>query len=169
MSTLMSPPFSQSNADGFWQVGPASSGEFQDALERHVRLCAATGADSQIVVRGGKIVSEWYSAKYAEPVSAMSSTKVVASLLVGMLVDRGQLAYEARVSSIIPEWTGGFCDTVTVEQLLTHSAGFRNRRNPGESIGYASDKREFVLRLTPDFAPACGMSTATRVSNFWRR
>jgi len=41
------------------------------ALKEYISLCSKTGADSQIVVYKGKIVSEWYSSRYKEPVGAI--------------------------------------------------------------------------------------------------
>lgn len=151
---LSNPPLSASNRDSFWSTVPAESTPLsRDALIDHVRLCEKTGADSQIVIYGDKIVSEWYGERYAEPVGAMSSTKVVASLLVGTLADAGKLSYQTRVSSILPEWTSGFRDEVTVRDVLTHTAGFERRMGKDDSVGYAEKKSEFVLGIFPDFKP----------------
>jgi CubicO group peptidase (beta-lactamase class C family) len=153
-SLLMEPPYSRSNDDGFWEVQAVEAvPAFLGALRKHVALCAQTGADSQLVVHKGRIVSEWYSGSYREPVGAMSSTKVVASILIGQLVDGGKLSYAKRVSEVLPEWTGGYRDKVTIEDLLSHSAGFRRRSGKDDSIGYAPDKRAFVLALFPDHEP----------------
>jgi len=83
----------------------------------------------------------------------MSSTKVVASLLIGNLVDTGLLDYSSRVSGILPEWSGGLRDEVTIVVLLTHSGGFEQRKTKDTSVGFARNKRDFVMHITPDFQP----------------
>ena len=156
---LMSPPMSDSNRDSFWETVDVKDTELSEAaIARHLRLCQKTGADSQIIVYKGRIVSEWYSERYREPVGAMSSTKVVASLLIGMLADAGKLDYRDRVSDILPEWSGGNRDRVRIIDLLTHSAGFESRSND-TSIGFANgNKSEFVLDLVPENEPSTGFS-----------
>jgi CubicO group peptidase (beta-lactamase class C family) len=151
---LMTPPLSDSNSDGFWMTADAGgTGLSISALKKYNLLCEETGADSQLVVCGGRIVSEWYSSRYSEPVGAISSTKVIASILTGQLIDKGMLACDREVSSVLPEWTGGLRDFVTVRELLTHSAGFEQLTSTGDSIGYATNKTEFVLGLFPDRIP----------------
>lgn len=159
---LHPPPLSDSNADGFWTTIDVRDTDLNEkALQDHIALCQRTGADAQVVVYKGKIVSEWYSPAYKEPVGAMSSTKVIASILVGRLVDDGLLRYDSSVSSILPEWHGGLRDKVEVIDLLTHTAGFERRFSKTDSIGYVTNKREFVLSLYPDFKP----KTEFRYSN----
>jgi uncharacterized protein YbbC (DUF1343 family)/CubicO group peptidase (beta-lactamase class C family) len=55
---------------------------------------------------------------------AASLTKVIATATAVMqLVERGQLAIEARVSDVLPEFRGGGRETITIRQLLTHTSG----------------------------------------------
>jgi CubicO group peptidase (beta-lactamase class C family) len=151
---LMSPPLSDSNSDGLWKTADAGGTELSiSALKKHLLLCKETGASAQLVVYDGRIVSEWYSGRYSEPVGAMSSTKVVASILIGQLVDKGLLTYDQKVSPLLPEWTGGLRDLVTIRELLTHSAGFNQRNSTSDSIGFVENKTEFVLGLFPDQIP----------------
>jgi hypothetical protein len=89
---LSAPPLSDSNQNGFWRTGNAAElGLNEQALREHIALCEKTGADSQVVIYKGVIVSEWYSPRYREPVGAMSSTKAITGLLVGILLDRGNI------------------------------------------------------------------------------
>ena len=62
-----------------------------DVLARHQAWCEKTGADGCLVVYKGRIVQEWYSPRYRLPIYAMSSTKSVAGLLTGMLIDDGNI------------------------------------------------------------------------------
>ncbi len=151
---LMPPPVNDSNVDGFWATVDVKDTPLDEAaLRRHIALCERTGADSQLVAYKGRIVSEWYSPRYEEPVRAMSSTKAIASILVGQLVDDGLLRYDTAVSSILPAWHGGLRDKVELVDLLTHTAGFERRFSKADSIGYVTNKREFALSLFPDFEP----------------
>ena len=71
---LTPPPFGDSNADGFWRAAqPGETDLPYHVLREYMRLCERTGACSQLVVHRGKIVSEWYSERYEEPLGAMSS------------------------------------------------------------------------------------------------
>jgi CubicO group peptidase (beta-lactamase class C family) len=151
----MPPPFSASNNDGFWETTAASAvGLEANLLKEHIALCAETGADAQLVVHRGQIVSEWYSDRYSLPVYAMSSTKAITSVLLGILVDEGRIAsWSDAVTRYLPEWTGGWRDKVTIEQLATHTAGFDRRFERGQSVGYEIDKTGFVLGLSPDREP----------------
>ena len=152
---LMTPPQNDSNEDAFWETIDVEDTELsRSAIIKHMKLCRNTGADSQLIIYKGKIVSEWYSERYQEPVGAMSSTKVVASLLIGILNDSGKLNYQDKVKDILPGWTGGYRDDVRIVDILTHSAGFEQRTNE-KSIGYyEGNKSEFAYNLVPDYNPA---------------
>ncbi len=151
---LMSPPQNDSNSDSFWETADIEeTGLSEKAAIDHLELCKKTGADSQLIIYNNKIVSEWYSDRYSEPIGAMSSTKVVSSLLVGILADMGKLHYQDKVTEIIPEWSGQYRDEVRIVDLLTHSAGFEQRVD-NTSIGFSpGNKSEFVLSLKPDYEP----------------
>ncbi len=151
---LSDPPISNSNSDSYWTtISVDSTPLSKKALIEHIELCKKTGADSQLVLYKDKIVSEWHSENYKEPVGAMSSTKVVASLLIGSLVDSGKISYQTKVADIIPEWNGGYRDEVRLKDLLTHTAGFNRRFNKNDSVGFANNKTDFVLNISPDYQP----------------
>jgi len=151
---LSDPPGSDSNDDSFWSTIPVESTPLsRNAIIEHLELCKKTGADSQLIIYKNQIVSEWYSDRYKEPVGAMSSTKVVASLLIGSLVDAGKISYQTKVHEILPDWRGSYRDEVSIKNLLTHTAGFNRRVLKDESIGYAEKKTEFVINITPDYQP----------------
>ena len=93
IALLIEPPFSNSNKDGFWQTISIENTDIEeDLLKEYILLCKKTGANSQIVIYKNKIISEWYSENYSIPVYAMSSTKVITSILVGMLVDSEKIS-----------------------------------------------------------------------------
>jgi CubicO group peptidase (beta-lactamase class C family) len=53
----------------------------------------------------------------------LSVTKAFTDVLVLSLIERGKLALTTRVTEIIPEFSGGGKDMVTVYHLMTHTAG----------------------------------------------
>lgn len=154
ITLLSEPPFSGSNKDYFWRSMKIENTDIKKLLKKHILLCKETGADSQIVIYKNKIISEWYSENYSIPVYAMSSTKVITGILVGMLVDAKKISsYNDKVNRYLPEWNGGFRDRVTIENLLTHTSGLKQASGKGESVGFELDKTGFVLTLLPDLEP----------------
>ena len=52
-----------------------------------------------------------------------SITKALTNVLVFRAIERGDLALTTKVSSIIPEFSGGTREKITLEHLLTHTTG----------------------------------------------
>jgi CubicO group peptidase (beta-lactamase class C family) len=154
-------PPDASNADGYWRFeSPEALGLDTAAIRDHQNLCERTGADSCLIAYKGKIVSEWYSPRYKLPVAAMSSTKSIASILIGCLVDSRKIeSYDAPVGRFLPGWAGGMKSKVTIRHLLTHTSGISVPQ--GRSVGFEADKNGFVLGL--DIANEPG--TSYRYSN----
>lgn len=139
--------------DGFWQTGdPAALGVSGTVLERHRKLCEASGADACLVVRRGKIVQEFYSPRYRVPMMAMSSTKSVAGLLVGMLIDDGKIkSVDEPVCRYLPEWCAGEKAKVTLRHLLSMTSGLPRVFEKG--VGSVGDKNPFVINFPLKFEP----------------
>jgi hypothetical protein len=141
--------------DNFWKV---SSGEESGINKKFVKeleqLCKITEADSCLIIYKGKIISEYYSKNYHYPVYAMSSTKSVAGLLTGMLIDEGKIkSVKDKVYQYIPEWNSGNKKLVTIEHLLTHTAGFKRAWGKKDSVGYAMDKNTHVINFSLKYNP----------------
>ena len=143
------------------RADPADLGLDPEAVEAHRLHAVASGADSILVVHRGRIVSEWTGPDYAEPVFAMSSTKSVASLLVGLLLADGRIeGLDQPLSTWLPEWAEGPRAAVTLRHLLSHTAGLPAPPAEG-GVGYVSDKNAYVRALVPEHAPG----TTFRYSN----
>jgi CubicO group peptidase (beta-lactamase class C family) len=147
-------------ADGFWKKAePEKMGLDARALERHREHAQRSGADAVLVVYKGRIVSEWYSARYKEPIVTMSSVKSWTGLLVGMLIEDGKIkSVDDPVSDYLPEWKEGAKAKVTVRHLLTMTSGLKRRLGtepgPDQSVGFApTDKNDFVLKLPLTYKP----------------
>lgn len=57
--------------------------------------------------------------------SLFSLTKAFTNVLVYRAVERGELSFTTRVSSIIPEFSGGLRETLTIYHLMTHQTGIQ--------------------------------------------
>jgi CubicO group peptidase (beta-lactamase class C family) len=53
-----------------------------------------------------------------------SCTKAITSVLAWQLIEQGKLDVRTRVAELVPEFAQNGKDAITVEQLLTHTAGF---------------------------------------------
>jgi CubicO group peptidase (beta-lactamase class C family) len=139
--------------DGFWRRGdPAALGLDTAALERHRGICERTGADACLVVHRGRIVQEWYGRGYARPIEAMSSTKSVTGLLVGMLIADGKIrSADQPVCEFLSTWCDGIRGRVTLRHLLTMTTGLPEM--PDSSVGFKDHKNAFVMRLVPTAEP----------------
>ena len=137
----------------FWQTAnPATLGIVAEVLEQHRALCERTGADACLVIYKGKIVQELYSARYREPMPAMSSTKSVTGIMVGILLDEGKIkSLDEPVCHYIPEWCEGRRGKVTIRHLLTMTSGLPEMSKDG--VGYAADKNSAVIKLSPATEP----------------
>ena len=132
---------------------PAAMGLDVQALARHRALCERTGADACLVAYKGQLVQEWYGPRYRRPMYAMSSTKSVTGLLVGMLIDDGRIkSIDARVCEYLSEWCAGPRGRVTLRHLLTMTSGLPNMQD-ARSVGFAADKNSHVRALTPATEP----------------
>lgn len=140
--------------DGFWEKAEgASLGLDPDVLTHHQAWCETTGADGCLVVYQGKIVQEWYSSRYHLPAYAMSSTKSVAGLLTGMLIDDGKIpSIDEPVCTYVSEWCAGAKAQVTLRHLLSMTAGFENLSGK-ESVGAIADKNQHVIDLPLSHKP----------------
>lgn len=140
---------SQTRSDKFWQTADAASlGMDTEALKQHQALCERTGADACLVIYQGKIVQELYSARYREPMTAMSSTKSITGLLVGMLVDDGKIkSIDEPVCTYLTEWCKGRKGQVTIRHLLTMTSGLPDLHGASHGVGYEADKNPYVIGL----------------------
>lgn len=122
----------------------------------------ALNSNCMLVVRHGRIVSEWYwhdtTADSAQEV--FSASKSVTSALVGIAAeDTGSPDIDLEItdsaSAYIPEWAGTDAEAVTVENLLSNDSG----REWSFELDYtdmavnAPDKSAFSIALDQEFPP----------------
>lgn len=91
-----------------------------------------------------------------------SVTKVAATtVLVMRLVDAGRIALEDQVHRLLPAFTGGGKDEVTLEQLLTHTAGLQ----PWWPLYLETGDREDALLRAQELPLASAPGTAWSYSD----
>ncbi|WP_329347693.1 beta-lactamase family protein [Streptomyces sp. NBC_01261] len=121
-------------------VGPESMGvdpHRLDVLLRRIRLEVEHGPlpSAQVAVaRGGRLVAFETWGDAAGPSTRYVLQSVGRSIVAGVvwkLLGEGLLNLDEQVASIIPEFAPNGKETVTVEQVLTHTAGF-----PFAPLGY---------------------------------
>ena len=78
-----------------------------------------------VVMVDGKIGLEMYRDGYdGSPLVAMSASKSIVSLAVGMLIADGKLKLETKMGDIFPEWKKqGAKASITIQQLMTQTSG----------------------------------------------
>lgn len=140
--------------DGFLpRVAPGSTGLDTVVLLQHRDLCSRSAADACLVVHKGRIVQEWYGPYYKEPMYAMSATKSITGLLVGMLIADGKLSsIDERVCSFLADWCAGARGRVTIRHLMSMTSGLPTLP-AAKSVGFSRDKNSSVRALTPTFEP----------------
>jgi CubicO group peptidase (beta-lactamase class C family) len=126
----------------------------KEALAKLVEAGRAASSDALVVMVDGKVVAEEYYGKPKGPIEAMSATKSIVGLAIGLLLDEGRVSsLEQPVADLFPEWRQGKKQLVTVGHLLTHTSGLQSAPNTKEI--YAS--RDFVqLALAAELDTAPG-------------
>ena len=101
-----------------------------DAFAEVVALHPAQGASLAVTIEGHAVTDLWGG--MASPVAAWeattrcvvwSTTKGMAALCVQALVDRGLIDVSAPVSKYWPEFAAAGKESLTIENVLTHTAG----------------------------------------------
>lgn len=118
-------------AAGFEGVARAFEANFADGLEQGAAFAAYRGDELVVDLQGG-----WADRAGSLPWTrdtlcpVYSTTKPVAALVIAMLVERGQLAYEAPVADYWPEFGAAGKAAITLAEALSHQAGLPGFINP---------------------------------------
>lgn len=134
-------------------------------VQRGIAAGGYPGAAAIVGRRGGVVFErgfgrlDWSSSGTAVSPRATlydlaSLTKVIATTAgVMALHDDGKLDLAARVVRYLPEFGGGWNDSVTVEQLLTHRSGLPPSRDIYRIAHSASAARAAILRTPVEGIP----------------
>jgi CubicO group peptidase (beta-lactamase class C family) len=118
-----------------WEVAsPASQGLDAAALEKAKAWLESHNSKSGVVIRHGRIVSEWYfgGADQKSKFAAYSTTKSLSSMATGLAIADGKLALDQTVGKYIPDASPETKRTVTVKQLLSMTSGVHNDPTIGQ-------------------------------------
>jgi CubicO group peptidase (beta-lactamase class C family) len=77
-----------------------------------------------------------------------STTKALTNVLVFRAIERGDFALNTRVSDVIPEFSGGWREKITVYHLLTHTSGLPSvfTPKPGMYIDHLGEIIEAICK-----------------------
>ena len=136
-------------AAGFEPVREAFERNFEDDLELGASFAAYVGDELVVDLTGGftdrKKEARW-DARTLCPV--FSTTKPIAALVIAMLVDRGQVDYDAPLSRYWPEFAAEGKGEVTVAEALSHQAGVPGFPDPIDpDLKTAADNAPFGTRI----------------------
>ena len=109
----------------------SQSESFETALQRVSVYAQERNSTGLIVVRQGEIVwEEYWQGHNADTVfNAMSMSKTIAGLLVGIAIAEGAIgSIEDPVAQYIPEWRQDQRAEITLKDLLYMQSGLRNER-----------------------------------------
>ncbi len=90
------------------------------------------------------------------PFCTYSTAKGVAVTVLHRLIERGDLALEARVADYMPEFTSDGKDRITVRHVLTHSAGIPINTGPRPDLKRSEDSeytRAMLAAIKPVYSP----------------
>src|SRR5882724_11129738 len=123
-----------------------------------------------VVVKDGRIVAERYADGYGidTPILGFSATKSVTSALIGILVRQGKLACDKPAP--VAAWRNADDPrhTITVDQLLRHTAGLALGSSLSASLGAALEPVNRMKFMVSDMAAyAEGIALETKPGEAW--
>ncbi len=109
---------------------PGQEGLDPETLAQVSRILERGGAETFLVVRGGRLVHEWYAPGWnAEQrhYTAAQAKAVVASPLVWLALSDGYVGFDDPGSEHLPSWRSDpVRSKILVRHLLSHSSGIEN-------------------------------------------
>jgi CubicO group peptidase (beta-lactamase class C family) len=126
--------------------------EIQDRIQRHLDTLVDTGAEAGVQVAvyrdGALVVDAAAGTAKRSPVFSFSTGKNITATLAHLLVARGHLGYDSRVTDLWPEFGVRGKETATLRHVLTHT------------VGLPAMPREITPKDLPDWHRVCGSLAA---------
>ena len=136
------------------------------ALDSLLERAKATHSDALVVVKDGKVATEWYSGGKPEKIELMSCTKSVVGLIVMKLVDEGKIkSLDQPVHEFYPEWKQGQKKLITIRHLMNHTSGMQNAPNTSLEIYPSPDFVRLALAAEISHAPGTNFSYNNKAVN----
>jgi CubicO group peptidase (beta-lactamase class C family) len=142
--------------DTWARTDPASAGFDPAVLDDIAADAEAAGSSCLVVTRHGEIVADWYwgPGDATTRRDVFSTTKSVASTLVGIARGDGDLALDDPASTWIPSWATGPAAAVTVRDLVGMDSGRHwDLATDYGGLVRAGDRTGFAVGLSQDAAP----------------
>ncbi|CAD6197458.1 unnamed protein product [Caenorhabditis auriculariae] len=142
---------------GFERVEKVFRKNFHDGWEREGAAIAVYHKGELIVDLQGGYADKASGRKWTPETRTVvfSTTKAVGAVCVAMLVDRGHISYEDKMSKYWPEFAQNGKENITIDWLMTHRAGLAALDEP---ISIADAKNfdkmsEVIAKQTPNWEP----------------
>ena len=115
---------------GLTDSTPEAEGLDPEAVDRLMEAARSSGSSAVVILRNGKLVVESYFGGRSRRIEAMSATKSIVNLAVGLLVDGGAIdSIDVPGHDLYPEWHQGLKAKITIRHLLDHTSGLQANRN----------------------------------------
>lgn len=142
-----------------WQTSPpAAQGMSSQALDALKNRLVAANTKSLLVIRGDRIVYEWYAAGHsatAKHYTASMAKAIVGGLATGVVLTDRRIALDDVVARYVPQWKSDARKSrITIRQLGSHTSGLDDAEESGlpheQLTGWKGD---FWKRLDPPADP----------------
>ncbi len=131
-------PFSQASSFTWGASSPEEAGFSPQALEKLISELEVSGTKSLMVIRKGKIATEWYAEGWDRDrrhYSASLAKSLVGGLSLMLAMDDGNIVLDAPACRYIPEWRkDGKKALITIRQLATHTSGLEDAEISDEEL-----------------------------------
>lgn len=125
-----------------------------------------TNSDALVIYKDGQIIYKNYFGKEVKEIEAMSATKSIVAVAVGLLIDKNFLKdVDEPVSKFYPEWKQGRKKNITIRHLLNHTTGLQNLANAGIEVEVAPDGVQLALAAELDSEPGTVFSYNNKATN----
>jgi CubicO group peptidase (beta-lactamase class C family) len=136
-------------------VSPESAGLKPGPIAELVNAARASGTTGFAVLKDGKLIAAFNEHK---PLNVYSISKAVTSLAAGRLFTEGRWAnVDAPLSSLLPGFDTDPKGAVTLRQLMSHTSGIRDARDPNGRVtrewNTARDRLALARTLPIDTPP----------------
>jgi len=126
-------------------------------LEKLKERAREESSSALIVLKNGKLITETYFGQKDMPLVAMSASKSLVSLTIGILLNEGKISsIDMKMAQVFTEWKGTPKEKITLYQMLTHTSGLETLRTGTKKVngqwtkGQISDGLKDPLKESPD-------------------
>jgi CubicO group peptidase (beta-lactamase class C family) len=134
-------------------VDPAALDGLLERAGREVDQGLLPACQIALAYRGELLANRTYGASSTSRFVVYSCTKAITAGAVWQLLGQGLLERSTRVADVVPPFAEHGKDTVTVEHLLTHTAGFPHARMPDDDWADPRRRAERLASWTLEWEP----------------